>query len=154
MNTKYEIVYSAFFSKLSDYDFPDYSEETLKSIIHDLLVSAVTRFRLSTDKNILDMNDEQETFNCELNETEIDILSEIMIENWLKPKLYNSDLMRNVLNTSDFSQFSPANLINAIRETYSLAHSRSESLINKYSFDIHDLSKLKKPQRIVKRGRF
>lgn len=142
MATTYETVYSTFLSKVSDYDLCAIHPDETREYLYDLMNSAITRFEgvCVTDLSVRD--EENKSFLNDLSYLEIDIISEMMIENWLKPKLYNSDLLRNNLSTKDFSVFSPANLANSTRETYVLAHNRSESLINKYSFTMNNVREL------------
>lgn len=148
MGTTYQTINNVFLGKISDFDLPGMLIEDAEEILYDLMISAITRFQKVSKSNLSNRNDKG--FIGNLSDVEIDILTEIMVENWLKPKLYNTDLLKNGLSTKDFSVFSPANLLNAIRNCYELAHSRSESLINKYSFDNNSLVELKND---LKKGR-
>lgn len=141
MATKFDVVYDSFLSKISDFDWLEMREDDLKDCLFDLLKQAISRFGKDCKVDLFS-HDEVE-FADNLTPVEIDILSEIMIENWLKPKLYNSELLRNRLSTKDFSQFSPANLLKSIRETYELSHRRSETEINRYTFTENDVRNLK-----------
>lgn len=142
MATSYEKVYESFLSKISDFDWLEMSEEDMKGCMHDLLKQAVARFQKHCKTDLSERDNTE--FSNDLTDVEIDILSEIMIENWLKPKLYNSELLRNRLSTKDFSQFSPANLLKVIKETYEFSHRRSETEINRYTFAENDVRDLKK----------
>lgn len=141
MATTFQRVYESFLSKISDYDWIAMHADDIEGCMSDLLKQAISRFNRDCKVDL--SNNDGTEFVEDLSETEIDILSEIMIENWLKPKLYNSELLRNRLSTKDFSQFSPANLLKAIRETYELSHRRSETEINRYTFAENDVRNLK-----------
>ena len=45
-----------------------------------------------------------------------------------------SDNLSNVLNTKDFSMYSPANLLKELRETLSYLRRHARALVNNYSF--------------------
>lgn len=141
MATSFQKVYELFLSKISDYDWITLHEDDINDCMSDLLKQAIARF--DRDCKVDLSNNDGAEFVEDLSIVEIDILSEIMIENWLKPKLYNSELLRNRLSTKDFSQFSPANLLKAIKETYELSHRRSETEINRYTFATNDVRDLK-----------
>ena len=142
MATTFEAIYNSFYSKVNDFDLADMLEENANEFLFDLLKQAVVRFNSNLGTAVFEMNHTKQQFTTDLTDLEIDIISEIMVENWLKPKLNNSELLRNRLSTKDFSQFSPANLLNAVRESFNLAHSHSESLINKYTSLINDVRNL------------
>lgn len=142
MATTFEAIYNSFYSKVTDFDLADMLEDSASTFLFDLLKQAVARFNSNLGTTSFEMNHAESQFTADLTDLEIDIISEIMVENWLKPKLNNSELLRNRLSTKDFSQFSPANLLNAVRESFNLAHSRSESLINKYTFMVNDVRDL------------
>lgn len=142
MATTFEAIYNSFYSKVTDFDLADMLEDSASAFLFDLLKQAVARLNSNLGTTSFEMNYAESQFTADLTDLEIDIISEIMVENWLKPKLNNSELLRNRLSTKDFSQFSPANLLNAVRESFNLAHSRSESLINKYTFMVNDVRDL------------
>ena len=70
-----------------------------------------------------------------------------MVENWAKPKLYNSENFYNALGTKDFSFFSPANLLSQIRELYNLTRKNVKAMINEYSILNSQFSDLKTDRR-------
>jgi hypothetical protein len=81
-----------------------------------------------------DRNDITKQFNNTLANEIIDIIVSGMLVEWMKPKyLYNMN-MKNVLNTKDYNQYSPANLLKELRETYNNLVRTFESKLNRYSF--------------------
>lgn len=141
MATAYDVVYGAFLSKVTDYDIADMTEANAKAMLSDLLKQAVGKFSESCKKNLLDVT--ESGWIADLTEFEVDIISELMVEAWYKPCINNLDLLRNRLNTKDFTTFSPANLQKETRESYELAHKRARSMINEYSFRENNIGELK-----------
>ena len=140
MATEFDTVYGAFLSKVSDFDLADMTEADAKAVMNDLLKQAVGKFSESCKKDLADVD--TTGFVADLTEFEIDIISELMVEAWYKPRVNNLDLLRNKLSTKDFTTFSPANLLKEVRETYDLAHKRARSMINEYSFRENNIGEL------------
>ena len=76
----------------------------------------------------------------------LDILTNGMVVQWLKPFLNRQENLENALSTRDFTVFSPANLLLRVRETYSNAKKDFENELREYSFSHNDLNKLHLPR--------
>lgn len=141
MATDFSVVYGSFLSKVTDTDLSDMIEEDANSVMSDLLKQATVKFSESCKKDLSDVT--TTGFVSDLDDYEIDILSELMVEAWYKPHINYTDLLRNKLSTKDFTTFSPANLQKENRESYELAHKRARSMINEYSFRMNNIGDLK-----------
>ena len=141
MATDFSVVYGSFLSRVTDTDLSDMTEENANSVMSDLLKQATVKFSESCKKDLSDVT--TTGFVSDLDDYEIDILSELMVEAWYKPHINYTDLLRNKLSTKDFTTFSPANLQKENRESYELAHKRARSMINEYSFRMNNIGDLK-----------
>lgn len=141
MATDFSVVYGSFLSKVTDTDLSDMTEEDANSVMSDLLKQATVKFSESCKKDLSDVT--TTGFVSDLDDYEVDILSELMVEAWYKPRINYTDLLRNKLSTKDFTTFSPANLQKENRESYELAHKRARSMINEYSFRMNNIGDLK-----------
>jgi hypothetical protein len=141
MATDFSVVYGSFLSKVTDTDLSDMTEEDANSVMSDLLKQATVKFNESCKKDLSDVT--TTGFVSDLDDYEVDILSELMVEAWYKPHINYTDLLRNKLSTKDFTTFSPANLQKENRESYELAHKRARSMINEYSFRMNNIGDLK-----------
>ena len=141
MATDFNVVYGSFLSKVTDTDLSDMPEEDANSVMSDLLKQATVKFSESCKKDLSDVT--TTGFVSDLDDYEVDILSELMVEAWYKPHINYTDLLRNKLSTKDFTTFSPANLQKENRESYELAHKRARSMINEYSFRMNNIGDLK-----------
>jgi len=141
MATDFSVVYGSFLSKVTDTDLSDMTEEYANSVMSDLLKQATVKFSESCKKDLGDVT--TTGFVSDLDDYEVDILSELMVEAWYKPHINYTDLLRNKLSTKDFTTFSPANLQKENRESYELAHKRARSMINEYSFRMNNIGDLK-----------
>ena len=141
MATEFDTVYGAFLGKVSDYDLADMVEADAKAVMSDYLKQAIGKFSESCKKDLMAVTGD--SFDADLTYFEIDIISELMVEGWCKPRLYNLDLLRNKLSTKDFTTFSPANLLDKVREVYEQSHKRARSMINEYSYRENNIGELK-----------
>lgn len=141
MATEFDTVYGAFLGKVSDYDLADMVEADAKAVMSDYLKQAIGKFSESCKKDLMAVTGD--SFDADLTYFEIDIISELMVEGWCKPRLYNLDLLKNKLSTKDFTTFSPANLLDKVREVYEQSHKRARSMINEYSYRENNIGELK-----------
>lgn len=138
--TAYTTLYNSFLDKVNDYDLADMTEAMAQTSMRGWLNQAVVRFLESCKKDLTQT--EEGGFSEDLDLMEIDILTEGMVEAWLKPIRNNLDLLRNALSTKDFTTFSPANLLDKVNDTYSMAHANFLSRIKEYSFIRNDVGDL------------
>ena len=138
--TAYTTIYNSFLDKVNDYDLADMTETLAQTSMRGWLNQAVVRFLESCKKDLTQT--EEGGFTEDLDLMEIDILTEGMVEAWLKPIRNNLDLLRNALSTKDFTTFSPANLLDKVNNTYSMAHANFLSRIKEYSFIRNDVGDL------------
>ena len=138
--TAYTTIYNSFLDKVNDYDLADMTAELAQTSMRGWLNQAVVRFLESCKKDLTQT--EEGGFTEDLDLMEIDILTEGMVEAWLKPIRNNLDLLRNALSTKDFTTFSPANLLDKVNDTYSMAHANFLSRIQEYSFIRNDVGDL------------
>lgn len=138
--TAYTTIYNSFLDKVNDYDLVDMTAELAQTSMRGWLNQAVVKFLESCKKDLTQT--EEGGFTEDLDLMEIDILTEGMVEAWLKPIRNNLDLLRNALSTKDFTTFSPANLLDKVNDTYSMAHANFLSRIKEYSFIRNDVGDL------------
>ena len=138
--TAYTTIYNSFLDKVNDYDLADMTAELAQTSMRGWLNQAAVRFLESCKKDLTQT--EEGGFTEDLDLMEIDILTEGMVEAWLKPIRNNLDLLRNALSTKDFTTFSPANLLDKVNDTYSMAHANFLSRIKEYSFIRNDVGDL------------
>lgn len=138
--TAYTTIYNSFLDKVNDYDLADMTAGLAQTSMRGWLNQAVVRFLESCKKDL--SQTEEGGFTEDLDLMEIDILTEGMVEAWLKPIRNNLDLLRNALSTKDFTTFSPANLLDKVNDTYSMAHANFLSRIKEYSFIRNDVGDL------------
>jgi len=68
----------------------------------------------------------------------VDIISTGMVVAWMNTYLYRQENLQNVLNTTDFSGYSPAELLKQIRTAHKQASDNFTAAMRRYSFDHAD----------------
>lgn len=88
--TSYETIYKRFLNKITSYKILELSESDVHEMLLQWLSAAIPKFRrCKTDLSQRD--DELLIFNNDLLENEIEILSLLMVNEWLEPQI-NSEL--------------------------------------------------------------
>lgn len=141
MATPYSDVIEVFLNKITDMDLPKFDDITRDTIVIGYMKSACTKFAKVCEVDLYDRDDELQEFSCDLDDEVIDIITENMLVEWLKPKVLFSDNLSNVLNTKDFSMYSPANLLKELRETLAYLKKNARALVNNYSFAHSEVNK-------------
>jgi len=150
MSFSYDKFAKAFLEKISEYDFMQLDEESRTPIVDGYMKRALAAFRTSDKYDTYDFattaSDEERCFDIDVavgDEDElIDIVSEGMVVQWLKPYVYKQELLENVLNTNDFTAYSPAELLLRVGNAYEKAQKDYKQMLINYSYDHGDLTDL------------
>lgn len=142
MGTQYEDIYERYRARVRNYDLLDYDSAVVNEIQLDLLNLSISDFEEICIKDLSNRDDSLLLFNVELSNREKDILALGMVLHFVEPYVYNTDSLRNALNTKDFSLYSPANLLEKMTELMTTTERRLKNEINLYSFRNGDISKL------------
>ena len=82
--TSYEKIYDRFLQKITDYKMLDLMDTEIRQECAKWLSSAIAKFRRCKN-DLSQRDDELETFTVELLDVEIEILSTLMVSEWLAP---------------------------------------------------------------------
>lgn len=147
MSIPYDRFAGEFLAKISEYDFLSLDETDRNYMVDGFMKRALSAFRKNCKYDLFTTgNDEDRTFNVDIPDddlTEIaDIVSEGMVAQWLKPYVYKQEILENVLNTKDFSTYSPAELLLRVGNAYEKAQTDFRNMVREYSYNHGDLSDL------------
>ena len=142
----YDDITNAFLSKITEFEFVNLPEEDRTNIIDGYMKRAITEFKNVCVYDLSSFDDTLRCFTVDIEEGDVDeildVLSEGMIVQWLKPYVYKQENLENVLNTADFSTYSPAELLYRIGNAYKQAKTDYTQMIRGYSYNHGDLSDL------------
>lgn len=147
MSVSYDMFTGAFLAKISEYDFVNLNEMDRDDIIDGYLKRAVSAFRKNCKYDLFTTaDDDSREFNVEVADEDmdelIDIISEGMLVQWLKPFVYHQENLQNVLNTRDYTTYSPAELLMRVGNAHKEAQRVYTQLIREYSYNHGDLKSL------------
>lgn len=142
----YDTFIEAFLDKITEYDFIHLDPDITERILDGYMKRACYKFSHECIYDFTRGNDELRQFDLDIPEYEIDeiadIISEGMIEEWLKPYMYKAENLANVINTKDYESYSPAELLLRITGVYREAKRDFKNMINSYSYEVGDLTDL------------
>lgn len=147
MSVPYNLFTGAFLSKISEFDFIQLEEKTRTAIVDGYMKRALSAFQKNCKYDLFTTGDDiARVFTVDIPDADIDelvdIVSEGMLVQWLKPFVYKQELLENTLNTRDYSTYSPAELLMRVGNAYNKAQKDYTQKIREYSFNHGDLTGL------------
>ena len=148
MNISYDVFVDAFLQKITEYRFLRLSEENRRDIVDGYLRRACTEFAKVCKRDLTRMDNETRKFTLPDDTTPaaldeiVEIVSEGMVVQWLKPYTYKQENLENMLNTTDFSAYSPAELLKQVVAAYKGCKKDFTNKIREYSYCHGDLTVL------------
>lgn len=146
MSVAYDVFKGAFLAKITDFDLADMDDSDISSLADGYLIRALVKFTRVCKYDLASArDDENRVFNIDIADNDldeiVDILSEGMVVQWLKPYVYRQEALENVLNTKDYTTYSPAELLMRIGNAYQKAQNDYKQMVLAYSYHHGDLSK-------------
>ena len=134
MSTPYEKIYANLLPKFKDYDIPLYTEDEVKEALHDYILPAIVRFHVCY-QDLTDRDDDLEQFNVTLTDTELEILSNYALLEYLDSEYIRTpSLLKATLSSVDFNAFSNANQLNKLLEMHKTFLTENETLLSRYAW--------------------
>ena len=143
MATPYCMIYNAAIGRFSDYDFLPIAEFQREAILLGHLRRARSDFMNICKFDLSKCDDMKQEFEEDLDDESIEILALGVSYHWLSSKVLNSELFRNVLNTKDFSFFSPGSLLNNLRLLRGEVLREYKARMVAYSYDHGNIASVK-----------
>jgi len=133
MATPYSDVYSYFLPKLSDYSFFSLSKEELDANLETWLMTAIVKFK-KCKKDLSKRDSLNKEFVEDLSDEEKNILAQLMIVDYLTPKLITAELLQQTLSTKDFKLYSQANHIKEIKSLRDSMKHEANQMVTSYTY--------------------
>lgn len=146
MVISYDVFTGAFLSKITEFDLLNVGDQNQRTIVDGYMKRAISSFQhICKCDFITTADDDKREFDVTLDEgdelTEIvDIISEGMVVNWLKPYLNRQENLELVMNTRDYTTYSSAELLYRVGEAYKRANADFTNMMREYSYNHGDLS--------------
>ncbi len=146
MSVPYDLFTGAFLSKITEYNFIQLDDFDRRVIVDGYMKRALSKFNKVCKYDITSYDDTLRKLTTDVPDDEIDeivdIVSEGMLEQWMKPYVYRQENLENALNTRDFTTYSPAELLLRISNAYAKVQKDYTNMIREYTYSHGDLSDL------------
>ena len=134
MPTPYEKIYENLLPKFRDYDIPMMTIDDVKDYLRDFLIPAISRFHVCR-KDLNDRDDILDRFNCDLSDMEIEILSNYALLEYIDSTYVRTQTLLKVnLSSTDFSSYSPANMLDKLMAMHKTFLAENETLLTRYAW--------------------
>lgn len=147
VSVPYDRFTEAFLSKISEFDFVNLKDFERNSLIDGYMKRAIASFKKICKYDLANTGDDIiREFEIDIPEEDleeiVDIISEGMLVQWMKPFTYRQENLENVLNTRDFTTYSPAEMLLRISNAYASARKDFTNMMREYSYNHGDLTDL------------
>lgn len=143
MATPFTDIYDRAIFRFADYDFLKKDFQSREDVLERYLISAKTDFLKICKIDLANCDMTAKQFNEDLNDEIIEILGLGIAFYWLSYKALNSELLKNVMNSKDYSYYSPANLLKEIQTLRNSVRKEFLSKMRQYSYNNNDVSSLR-----------
>lgn len=146
MAVSYDVFVSAFLGKVTEYDFIGMDELSRQETVDGYMKRACSQFNKICEYDLSLRDDPTREFLDDFDEEDldeiVDIVSEGMLVQWMKPYFYRCENLQNVMNTKDFTAYSNAELLYRITSAYDAARKDFIRMMREYSYNHGDLEDL------------
>lgn len=135
--TPFYKIYNPFLASIQDYDLLEQGQDLAERQLEHLLMRAVGEsmdmFKNCSQLELSNIDDKEKSFEDDLTLEEINVLVVGMEFFWTQRQLNDTEKMHNVLNTRDFNQYAPQNLLFRLREATADAEDRWDRALRRYA---------------------
>lgn len=151
MTVSYDEFTAAFLNKITEYTFVRLNVGDRDAIVDSYMKNACSDFSHICRANITDWNDDERAFDLKIGDEDvssgelyeiIDIVSDGMVYQWFKQFMYAQENLQNMLNTPDFTSYSPSELLYRMTTAYKQAERNFINRMREYSYRYGDLTVL------------
>ncbi|QOV08237.1 hypothetical protein Kirov_38 [Bacillus phage Kirov] len=130
-------IFDNFLSKISDYSFlsETITDDDINEELMGYLKSATVKFYKCKNSLKIVINDMEEyMFVSELTPFEIEILTTLMIVEYMKPQVLSSEVIKQSLSDKDFRIYSQANQLRELNLLYRMFRTEATKMITEYTY--------------------
>lgn len=134
MSTPYTAIYENMLPKFRSYEIPLMTIEEVQESLHDFIAPAIARFHICR-KDLNDRDEILQQFNEDLSNTEIEIISNFALIEYIDSTYVRTPTLLKVnLSSSDFNSYSPANMLDKLLTMHDTYRRENETLLSRYSW--------------------
>ena len=135
MGTKFKEIYDRAIFKFTDYTFLDTISDFKEAVLQKYLLSSIVDFQHAcTEVDLTKYDLCKEEFEEELSDEVKEILSLGIAFHWLSAQALTRELLKNRIYSSDYTSFSPANLLKEVQTLRDTVEAEYTGKIKTYSY--------------------
>lgn len=147
MSVSYDVFTGSFLSKVTEYEFVNMDVFDRNSTIDGYMKRAIAAFRHICQYDLTTTGDDVvREFDVVIDDDDldeiVDIISEGMLVQWMKPFVYKQEGLESVLNTKDFTTYSPSEMLKRICDAHASVKRDFTNMMREYSYNHGDLTDL------------
>lgn len=147
MSISYDVFSGAFLAKVTEFELITLNEDIRLETVDGYMKRTISSFKKICKYDLTTTSDDTiREFNVDIDADDldeiVDIISEGMVVQWLKPYVYKQELLENMINTRDFTTYSPAELLLRVGNAYQKAQKDYTQMIREYSYNNGNLTEL------------
>lgn len=152
MEVSYDVFTDSFLQKVTEYELLELGQTLRDKIVFGYMARALAELipicngYFNVDYDLEAGTILIDTMGRDWTQTNLDeivnIVSEGMIVQWLKPFANRQESLETILNTKDFSTYSPSALLDKVCERYKLAKKEYKQMVFEYTYAHGDLKRL------------
>lgn len=131
--TSYETLYNRALSKIEDPTLAMLPEEDLENMLQGYLISAIAKHR-KCEHDLSDRDDELKQFNVDLSDLEQEILTIMMVREWISQRLHSVTTVAQVFGGKEEHFFSQAQHIAELRALDESLKIEAQKLSRDYTY--------------------
>lgn len=105
----------------------------MEDLLYNYLLSAIAKFR-KCKNDLSDRDDELRQFNKDLEDEEVEILSILVVREWLAPRLHSVLTVNQFFSDSDSKYYSQAAHLSELQELDNRLKIEAQKLARDYSY--------------------
>lgn len=133
MATPYSKIYDRALAKITDYDLALLPDEDLHLMLKGWLTSSISKFR-KCKSDLSDRDDELEIFNVDLVDEEIEILSLLLVGEWLEPQVNSTLLTSQFFGGKEEKWFSQSQHLAEVKALRDEVRTEARKLMRDYTY--------------------
>lgn len=142
MATPYSLIIDSYLDKIDDYKMIALTDDIVIEDAIGYMKRVCADFGYICLKDLSDRDDAIRKFGQDLSDNEIDIIAKGMVVEWMRPIVYQSSAMMNVMNMKDATFFSPSKIMEQKMIAFEKAEKAYRSAKRNYSYDNGEIGDL------------
>lgn len=131
--TSYKRIFERFTQKITDFKILDLTDDDVNQMMVGWLNSAISKFR-RCENDLSLRNEDIQVFDIDLNDQEIEILSLLMVVEWLEPQMNSELYTSQFFGGKEEKFFSQANTLTKLMELQRKSFLRAQKLMRDYAY--------------------